>query len=161
MDKLRDIILENKKQLLNYTHRIKTEQDLEELILKIAINSKYNNFVFLLEASKLNKEVIKVLVNSGMLRNIITKDLIILFNRDNYTYLNYNSDYNKLNIINFLEHNLFNCCICFDDNIKVIECYHCSATYCAECVEKINNCAVCRKNIYNILEVKINDIIKI
>ena len=45
MDKLRDIILENKKQLLNYTHRIKTEQDLEELILKIAINSKYNNFV--------------------------------------------------------------------------------------------------------------------
>ncbi len=52
MDKLRDIILEKNKQLLNYMHRIKTDQDLEELILKIAINSKYNNFVFLLEASK-------------------------------------------------------------------------------------------------------------
>ena len=60
MDKLRDIILENNKKLINYTYKIKTDQELEELILKIAINSKYNNYVFLLEAPKLNKEVIKI-----------------------------------------------------------------------------------------------------
>ncbi len=161
MDKLRDIILENNKKLINYTYKIKTDQELEELILKIAINSKYNNFVFLLEVPKLNKEVIKILVNSGMIKNIITNDLIILFHSDNYFYFDLNTDYNKLNIKNFLNNASFNCCICLTNNIKTIDCIQCSAIYCHECIKKIKNCAVCRQNIYNIIEVKINDIIEI
>ena len=161
MDKLREIILENNKKLINYTYKIKTDQELEELILKIAINSKYNNFVFLLEVPKLNKEVIKILVNSGMIKNIITNDLIILFNRDNYFYFDLNTDYNKLNINNFLNNVSFNCCICLTNNIKIIDCVQCSAIYCHECIKKIKNCAVCRQNTYNIIEVKINDIVEI
>jgi hypothetical protein len=161
MDKLRDIILENNKKLINYTYKIKTDQELEELILKIAVNSKYNNFVFLLEVPKLNKEVIKILVNSGMINNIITNGLIILFHSDNYFYLDLNTNYNKLNISNFLNNASFNCCICLTNNVKTIDCTHCSAIYCHKCIKKISNCAVCRQSTYNIIKVNIKDIVEI
>ncbi len=160
MDKLKDIILENNKKLINYTHRMKTDKDLKEFILKIAINSKYNDFVFLLDVNKLDKKLINSLVCSGMIQNIITNDLILLFNRDMFIHLYLNSDFNKLNVIKFLDHDSFNCCICLDDNITVIACFHCNAMYCEECIKKVSNCSVCRQNIYNIIKVNIDDIVE-
>ena len=148
MERIKNIIEEDNKKLIDYTYKIKSQDDFIKLIDKIGSNDKYINFVFLLEVHKLSKNIKNLLVNMGAIPQIITNDLIILFHKDNYFYVHSSTDYNKLNILKFINENekIYNCCVCLNDCFTVTTCRHCTAIYCRSCIKNINsNCAVCRK----------------
>ena len=74
--------------------------------------------------------MISLLVSMRAIPPIITNDLIILFNRDNFFYVHTSIDL-TLNILKFLNENenIYNCCVCLNDCFNVTTCRHCPFKY--------------------------------
>ena len=159
MEKLRSYITNQNYKIINYTSKIKTDDDLIEIFNKACLD-KYKNVVFYLEVIKLNQGIIKTLSDSGAIPRIINNELVFLINSDNYIYVNLSNDYNDVNIKKFLSNDEDDnkCLICHEEKENFILCSICSAAYCKDCIKKIKNikCSICRRDFIDFVEMKIN-----
>jgi hypothetical protein len=133
----------------DYTKKIKNLIDYQQFLLKIK-NSKYNKCVFILDCKTLVKDVKYLLLK---INDLYSDDYIIIFNKDNYQYINNKCQYSNtiLQLFLNLTSNLYKCGICLEEYKRILNCHNCSFEYCDNCrfqLYKKNNdelkCPICK-----------------
>jgi hypothetical protein len=151
MEKLNNIIKSYGVVPIDYTRKIKTTDDLLDLIRKAKSDVKYFKFVFVLKFNDLNN-IIKDTLTTCILKDGVddANEYIILYNKNNYSFVDLKliDSLNPLVIKIFIDSDIDDideCNICFDmyENIKL--CFNCSFKTCLSCSKKLSRCPICRK----------------
>lgn len=135
---LRDHIKSIDYILIDYTSKIKDINDYIQMILK-AHQEKYYKCLFYIQLLQIKdeiREVIRQLINCDYPSN----DIVVFYNKDNYTYHSNHLTISKIFINQFIGYNkgeLYKCCICLNDNLTTINpCRTCNANTCKDCIIK-------------------------
>jgi hypothetical protein len=161
MEKINNIVKEQKFILIDYTTKIKNNFDFVNFQLEKVYKPKYKKVVFSLKLCGLPSSVIKILQKCQFIPLIINDDYILLLNQDNYLFLDASNMHNIHNntIINFLnddEGTNTVCNICCNSSEKLTLCCRCAYNMCYECHSKLKSdlCPVCKYNIGTCIKIK-------
>jgi len=181
MEKIKNIVIENKMIFIDYTNKLENKifynqfenkkTTLEKQIIKgfwefIYIQNKatqLNNVVFMIDVNKLhniNLPLFTMLKEFGFIYKQYENN-IILIHSEQSTTIPTNINFHKSIITNFLNESINECNICFkNDNDLLSCCYNCGFHICIDCIKQNNNnnniCYQCEKQIET-NEIKKND----
>ena len=127
---------------IDMTQKINTIEDLLLLLIKSNI-PKYNKVVFLIDVKQISNRIIKYLEKWGDLADEDYKDMILMYNKDNYQSFIYTHPYSDAYVTSFYINTDCQCDICFENDLKFIKCSTCAVQICHACFYKIEKTGVC------------------
>jgi hypothetical protein len=181
MEKIKNIVIENKMILIDYTNKLENKilenkfenkkTTLEKQLIKGFWEftyiqdkaTKLKNVVFMIDVNKLytiNLALFLMLQECGIIYKQYENNIILIHSEQSLT-IQLNIDFHKSVITNFLNDNNYECNICFNNKNHSFSCCHsCGFHICLDCVKHNNNnnniCYQCGKEIQT-NEIKKND----
>lgn len=160
LDKIKNIIKLENKILIDYTSKIKNNIDFIKLQVEKLSQKRYNNVIFLIKVHYLPIQLTLILINQKILPLEINETYILLFNKDNYLFLDASiiENIHPNTVINFInDDNNKNtvCNICCNESEHLSLCCRCAYNICYDCHIKINSdlCPVCKYNIGSCIKI--------
>ena len=148
MERIKQIIKSNKYVPIDMTKKISDIIDIQNEILMKAHNSKYNKVVFMVDVKQMSKKTVKILQLLSQLPPDDYKEYVLLYNKDNYQFVNKNIDFSDASITSFFLDSDSACNICFEQDLNNIKCQSCCIQTCFKCFVKMgmpNVCCVCKR----------------
>ena len=181
MEKIKNIVIENKMVIIDYTNKLENKifynqfenekTTLEKQLIKGFWDftyiqnkaTKIKNVVFMIDVNKLykiNLSLFMMLQEFGFIYKQYENN-IILIHSEQSTTIPTHINFHKSIITNFLNEYINECNICFkNDNDLLSCCYNCGFNICIDCIKQNNNnnniCYQCEKQIET-NEIKKND----